>query len=124
MTLQGWQGPLPPPDALRAFEEACPGAAKDILQEFKAEADHRRKQEDREARLQVRQSLIGQLSALIFGLAALGVAGFAALHGAQWLGGIVGGGVIVSGMVALLSGRSPSRTSQKSDAESLDVSSG
>jgi uncharacterized membrane protein len=56
MTLQGWQGPLPPPDALRAFEEIHPGSAAEIINEFKLEASHRRAQEDREARLVVRQT--------------------------------------------------------------------
>jgi uncharacterized membrane protein len=49
-----WQGPLPSPEALRAFEDAHPGAAAAILAEFKNEAEHRRTQEDREARLRVR----------------------------------------------------------------------
>ena len=105
MLLQGWQGPPPPPEALRAFEEIHPGSAVEIINEFKAEASHRRAQEDREARLEVRQTHIGQISALIFGLAALGVAAFAVVHNAQWIGCVVGGGAIVSGMIALLRGR-------------------
>lgn len=100
--MQGWQGPLPPPDALRAFEEVHPGAAGIIVSEFQTEAAHRRTHEAKEADYRVREGHIGQASALLFGLSCLGVAGYSAFVGAQWIGSIIGGGVIVSGMVALL----------------------
>ena len=106
--MQGWQGPLPPPDALRAFEDACPGSAQSIIAEFKSEAAHRRMQEDRAARLRVRETLFGQIAAIVFGLAALGVSAFAAFVGAEWIGTVVGGGVIVSGMLALRNTNGPS----------------
>jgi uncharacterized membrane protein len=90
-----WQGPLPSPEALRAFEDAHPGAAAAILAEFKNEAEYRRTQEDREARLRVRETGMNQLSALLFGLAALGMAAFAEQKAAVSAGGFVGGGGIV-----------------------------
>ena len=40
-------------------------------------------------------------AAVAFSLAALLVAAYAAYVGAQWIGGVVGGGVIVSGIWAL-----------------------
>ncbi len=49
---------------------------------------------------------MNQLSALLFGLAALGMAAFAAHERASWIGGIVGGGVIISGVFAFINGRS------------------
>jgi hypothetical protein len=84
-----------------------PGAASLIIAQFMAEAERRRKQEDREARLRVGETHIGQLSAMVFALAALGVALYAAHVHAQWIGSIVGGGIIVSGITALRSGRRP-----------------
>jgi len=101
----GWEGPLPPPAAIRAFEEAAPGSAQLILSEFVKEAEHRRSQESREATFRINEAHIGQASALIFGLAALGVAGFAAHEHAAWIGSVVGGGAIASGIVALRGGQ-------------------
>ena len=48
--LASWKGPLPPPEILRAFGEAVPGADVAILEEFRKETDHRRKIEDRESK--------------------------------------------------------------------------
>ena len=96
-----WQGPLPPPQALQAFEDIAPGTAQKIIDEFQAEAAHRRHLEHRESKFVRAETHIGQAIALIFSLAALAVAGYAASTGAQWVGGVVGGGVIVSGIWAL-----------------------
>jgi hypothetical protein len=54
----------------------------------------------------VRETHLGQVSARLFGLAALGVAAFAAHEKASCIGGIVGGGVIISGVFAFINGRS------------------
>jgi len=54
----------------------------------------------------VRETHVGQILAFAFGLSCLGVALYSANVDAQWIGSIVGGGVIVSGMVALLGRRS------------------
>jgi len=104
-TTQQWTGPLPPPDAIEAFESVVPGAGMMILEEFRSEAAHRRAMERQQGNLIVRETHIGQFLAIVFALAALAVAVYAASVGATWIGSIVGGGVIVSGMVALLGSR-------------------
>lgn len=100
-----WTGPLPPPAALQAFDEAAPGSAALIIQEFQAEAAHRRALELGQAKLIARETHVGQALAIAYALAALGVAAYAASVGAEWIGSIVGGGVILSGIVAFLRGR-------------------
>ena len=100
-----WIGPLPPPAALDAFEQIAPGTAAKIVDEFQAEAAHRRHRENRRDRAVFIETFIGQASAIVFALGGLGVATFAAVHDAQWIGSIIGGGVIVSGIVALRTGR-------------------
>lgn len=102
-TRQEWSGPLPPPQALEAFEQIAPGTAAKIIEEFQAEAAHRRALEVKQTDLIVRETHLGQASAIVFALSALGVAGYAAYIGAEWIGAIVGGGVIVSGIIALRS---------------------
>lgn len=98
---EAWSGPLPPPAALQAFEDVAPGTAEKIVAEFQAEADHRRRSERQQGWLIVFETIIGQVSAIVFALSALGVAAYAAYVGAQWIGAIIGGGVIVGGIVAL-----------------------
>ena len=105
MTIAGWQGPLPPPDALQAFEDIEPGAAAQIIEEFRAEAAHRRKQEDREARLRVRETHVGQGLAIAFVVMMVGLIAFAIWMRAPWVAGVLGTGVIAAGVVAFIRGR-------------------
>ncbi len=104
--MQGWQGPLPPPAALEAFEKILPGSAKTIMDEFQGEAAHRRKLEIAQAAQVGRETLLGQVLALIFAAGALGATAFAIAEHQQWAAGILGGGVIVGGIVAFLKRRS------------------
>ena len=48
--MQAWSGPLPPPEHLRQFNEAVPGAGDIIIEEFREQARHRRALEDRDSR--------------------------------------------------------------------------
>lgn len=43
---QVWQGPLPPPEELEAFNKAVPGLAETIVEMAKQEAEHRRRHDD------------------------------------------------------------------------------
>lgn len=43
---QVWQGPLPPPEELVAFNQAVPGLAETIVEMAKQEAEHRRHLDD------------------------------------------------------------------------------
>lgn len=108
-----WSGPLPPPQALQAFEDVSPGSAAKILDEFQTEAAHRRSQENGQLRLVGAETLIGQISAIVFAMGGLAVAAYAAFVGAEWIGGIVGGGVIVGGIVALRTGRETGDAAKK-----------
>lgn len=106
--LQGWSGPLPPPEVLESFERVHPGSAEIIVSEFVKEAAHRRSQERREGSLLFFESVGGRITALLFGLSCLGVSAFAVYEHAYWIAGILGGTVIVAGMAALARGGSRS----------------
>jgi len=45
-----WSGPLPPPEVLREFGDAVPGADELILEEFREQGAHRRSIESRESK--------------------------------------------------------------------------
>lgn len=100
-----WSGPLPPPAALEAFENVAPGSAAKIVAEFQAEAAHRRQQERWEGLLTIGDTIIGRLSAMLFAAGGFGVTYVAIVNDSPWVGSIVGGGMIVSGMAVLLRSR-------------------
>lgn len=86
VTTEQYRGPLPPPRLLREFEEAVPGSAAKILDNWRDESTHRR-QLEREESQSARDGLLkqlafqarGQRSALTVALTCFGVAAYA-LH--------------------------------------------
>lgn len=49
--FEAWDGPIPPPGILREINEVVPGAAKQIVDQFIAEGEHRREMEKRKQTL-------------------------------------------------------------------------
>lgn len=43
LTASLWQAPVPPPEILRQYDDVVPGSAKQIMQAFQDEGDHRRR---------------------------------------------------------------------------------
>lgn len=70
-----FQGPLPPPAMLAAYDRALPGCAERIVTMVETEGDHRRDCERRIVRAGIRLGHIGQAMALVIALSALGLAG-------------------------------------------------
>lgn len=103
LELEAWKGPLPHPASLQAFEDIAPGTALKIINEFQAEAAHRRKLEKHQAFWMMAEGYIGQFSAIVFALTALGVATYAIYMGAEWAGAIIGGTMITGCIFALRS---------------------
>lgn len=75
---QSFQGPIPHPAFLEAYERIVPGSAKDIIDTFKVEVIHRRDLELREDARVSRGQTMGFLIALLFlaGAIALGLMGY------------------------------------------------
>lgn len=86
VTTEQYSGPLPPPRLLREFEEAVPGSAAKILDNWRDESAHRRQLERVESE-SARDGLLRQLAfqargqwcALTVALSGFGLAGYA-LH--------------------------------------------
>lgn len=97
-----WSGPIPPPAVLESFERALPGLAREIVDEFRTEARHRREIEARASRTEAASELLGKAMALIFAGGCFGVTVYAVAHDANWVAGVIGGGIIVSGIAAFL----------------------
>lgn len=58
-----FSGPLPKPDHLKAYDDICPGAAQDILNEFKANGQHVRDCEKRALNASIWKVTRGQIIA-------------------------------------------------------------
>jgi uncharacterized membrane protein len=86
----------PPADYLEAIERGVPGSAKQMLDAFHRESEHRRSLEAAEYAFRLR----GQVFGFLTSLAAFGVAGYAVYHQQPWIGSIVGGTTIL-GLVSI-----------------------
>ena len=89
-----WQAPIPPPSILRDFDSVVPGSAERIVRAWELESEHRRSVEKAEQRSFYRDAMFGKIFAFMFVVMALGVAGYSAYIGAEWLGVVLGGGTI------------------------------
>lgn len=79
-----------------------PGSAERIIQQFEAEADHRRDMESRQVRYVVRDGHVGQALAGIFAIGAFSLAAYALAEGAHAAAAIIGGATIGTGIAAFL----------------------
>lgn len=80
-----WQGPLPAPEDLRAFNDIVPGGADRIIQRWEAESQHRHRFEER----------------------ALGGALFLGYQGHDWLAGTIATTTLGLVMTAFIAGKKP-----------------
>ena len=81
-----YQGPLPPPDLMKSYNDALPDGANRIVTAWEKQGQHRRTLETR-----------GQRFALTIASAAIAAAVWTAILGHPWLGG----GIVISAMVAI-----------------------
>src|SRR5262245_10300660 len=86
-----WNAPIPPPETVRGYGEVIENGAERLFRQFELEAEHRRDLQRTAQKHNLIIALSGRTSALIFSLAALGVASFALYLGHPWPAGIIGG---------------------------------
>jgi len=110
--VQQQVGPIPSPEILKNYDAVKAGFADRIIKMAEEESAHRRDLEklavESQAKDQAayrRAEMLGQISGLAIGLAAIGGAVYSAVHGAQIAGSILGT-TGVSGLVtAFIMGR-------------------
>jgi len=110
-----FQGPLPDPNMLRAYDQAMPGLAERLVTAFEAEGAHRRMIEQRlltEEALQNRrhhhEAVMGQACGLLVALSAIAAALWLGLHGQPWAGAVLAALGIGSIVYAFIKGRGQS----------------
>ncbi|HKJ61585.1 MAG TPA: DUF2335 domain-containing protein [Hyphomicrobiales bacterium] len=92
----GWKGPLPPPQALAAFDDVVENGAERVFKQFENEGNHRRKMERLHLTAQVQDLRLGKMLAFVFVMSMIGTAIYAISSGYPTLAGILGGGVLTS----------------------------
>lgn len=75
LTEHSWSGPLPPPAALREFDDLVENGAERIVCEWEQESAHRRNYEIKALRAHVWLDSLRRISAFIFAMSALGLTG-------------------------------------------------
>jgi uncharacterized membrane protein len=74
--LVGWAGPMPPPGAVREFEQILPGSAERILALAERQVDHRHRLETKAASSAIRIEERGQWIGATIAVLAILVGGF------------------------------------------------
>lgn len=122
---QNFSGPIPPPEYLAAYDQIQTGLAERIVKMAEVEGDHRRALEARnlEGEIEDRKwerRLEGKGQAFAFMIAVSGfvTSAFCAYFGAAIAAAAIGGGSLVTIVVAFLTGRAKLK---KTDATSSAV---
>lgn len=102
-----FQGPIPPPELLKQYDEFVPGAGDRILSMAEKEQDHRHRQERKKGNLEFSISIMGVLCALIITLSIIASAVWLVVNGYEIAGGAVGIGGIWFVVKKFLSKPSP-----------------
>jgi uncharacterized membrane protein len=102
---QAYSGPLPPSAELSGYNEIVPGAAERIILMAEKSQDHQIYMERTAIAAQKRESLVGQIFALVISLSAFGTAVLMAVMGHPTVAGVIGGSTVVSLAVAFITGR-------------------
>lgn len=89
-------GPIPSPESLDKYNSIIPNGADRIMKMAENQSQHRMKIEEREINSQYRQNVLGQIFGFIISI--LGIVGgiISGIYGSPWVGGIIGGGTVVS----------------------------
>lgn len=98
-------GPLPHPQTLAAYDAVVPGLAERIVAMTERELAHHQDLQKRALSAEIGERRVGQASAVIVTLAALGVSGWIATSGYPWVGGGLGGMTLAGIAFAFIGGK-------------------
>ncbi len=114
--IVGWEGPLPPPQALGAFSDVVENGAERVFRQFEAEAEHRRQMTKETLRVQARDLMVGKILAFLFVMSMIGTAIFAISKGYPTAAVILGTtviGTVVLAFVRVSGAPNPTEAKQK-----------
>jgi uncharacterized membrane protein len=100
-----WEGPIPPPETMRAINELVPDGADRLIKQVELESEHRRMMEQKSQKYAFHDQVLARASALIFAFGCLWLIRYLAEIGAYVPASIVAGAMIVHGINAFLGRR-------------------
>jgi uncharacterized membrane protein len=103
---QETDSPIIPVAQLERLNSFKPEAVDWVINQTQIEAEHRRKEGIRTNTFIFIERVMGQIFALLIGLAGIGVGGYVALHGEPGAGGTIAGLAITGLAAVFLTGRS------------------
>jgi uncharacterized membrane protein len=115
--VTSFRGPLPPPEALKQYDETIPGAAERILAMAEKQQEHRSKLEKMIVEERIHQSANGQIFGFILALVFGGISFGVALIGYPILAGTLGCSTILGLAVIFVLGKKPSLMKQEEDKD-------
>ena len=100
--VEAWNGPFPPPAVIREIDDIVPGAAKQIIDQFVTEGDHRRQMQTRSQTLPFIDQIVARALGLMFAAGCLVLIGYAINKGAEWAAGLLSVAMVVGGINAIM----------------------
>lgn len=100
-----FSGPIPPPAILQQYEQIAPGSAQQIIAMAASEASFRHEISHRAIRYEARDTLLGQVFALIIGMTTIICGTYTAVSGHPIIGGLLGASGLGGLVTAFIMGR-------------------
>lgn len=114
-----WSGPIPPPDALREFNEIVPGSAERIFDMAEKQLDHRLRMEETVVRGDSRRSYLGLIAGFMLSATLIAGGVFLVVNGHDWAGGLLVGVNILGLAGAFVYGTHSRRAEREHKAERM-----
>lgn len=110
--IQHYQGPVPPPDILKGYEEILPGAAERMLSMAEKEQNHRHQIDTTETTIEksfhrdeAKRDARGQYIAAFLAVFSLSISTYLSLQGHSVIAGVIGGTTVIGLVSAFVVGR-------------------
>ncbi len=112
VAVRGFSGPLPPPETLQQYEKVCRGSADRIITMAENQATHRHDLEKKQLQADIKLACkeaneikLGQFLGFLIGIFTVAGGTYAATHGAQIPGVLIGSGGVIGLVTAFIYGR-------------------
>lgn len=123
-----WEGPIPPPDVMRQFEDVVPGFPERIMRMTEERASHRIQIEAERVQIEKivvigesKRAYLGVASAFILSLLMIAIGAYAIIWGNPWVGVAVIGADIAALAAVFIYGTNSRRRERERKAADSDA---